>query len=204
MDIEQQATRVRKLLEFLSEVKGASLPWIDLVEIHLPQFGLLFYPASTAELGDCEAVTDPSGVDAIHILVESQLYESLSDPGSGGNRARATVAHELGHAVLHVPYLRRIRAQGQPWLKVSRTHLESSRDPESQAWAFAGCLLMPRSLLSTTQGAFTELARVYGVSHSFARAHMARLHRLISEGEVKKRSSLLLAQAAQPIIGRRQ
>ena len=104
-DVERKAGEVRALLVSLTRPEGAALPWDALVDRHLPRAGLLFYPASGAELRDCEAATDPSGETAIHILMRAELYEALTDPGPGGNRARATVAHELGRGADLLPAL---------------------------------------------------------------------------------------------------
>ncbi|MCS6898511.1 MAG: ImmA/IrrE family metallo-endopeptidase [Myxococcales bacterium] len=200
--IEERAAEIRALLVALTKVSGLALPWDELVDRHLPRVGLLFYPASAAELGDREAATDPSGEEAIHILMRPELYEALTIRGPGGNRARATVAHELGHAVLHVPFLRRQRGRAQPLTRVSRAQLAPFRDPEWQAWAFAGCLLMPRSQLAAIRKPPEEVAQLYGVSIPFAVAHYARLRLPVGGAETSLGSSLLLARAAQPAIAR--
>lgn len=201
-DVERRAAEIRGLLVSLTRAPGPALPWDELVDRHLPRAGLLFYPASSAELEDREAATDPSGDGAIHILMRSELYESLTDPGPGGNRARATAAHELGHAVLHVPYLRKQRGQSQPLTRVSRAQLAPFRDPEWQAWAFAGCMLMPRASIQCTTGTLAEIARVHGVSAQFAGAHFARLRLPVGGVEARDGPPLLLARAAQPAIAR--
>lgn len=200
-EIEQRTAEVRALLVSLTRASGAALPWDELVDRHLPRAGLLFYPASAAELEDREAATDPSGDGAIHILMQSKLYESLTDAGPGGNRARATVAHELGHAVLHVPYLRKQR--GRALLRVARSQLVPFRDPEWQAWAFAGCLLMPReSLRSMQRLALSEVARAHGVSAQFAAAHYARMRLPVGPVDEVYDAPLLLARQAPPAIAR--
>jgi len=201
-DIERRSAEVRALLVSLTKAVGPALPWDELVDRHLPRAGLLFYPASSAELGDREAATDPSGEEAIHILMRSELYEALTDAGPGGNRARATVAHELGHAVLHVPYLRHQRGQARPLTRVSRAQLAPFRDPEWQAWAFAGCLLMPRSGLETCCKPLPDVARLHGVSAQFAAAHYARLRLPVGGPDARDGPPLLLARAAQPAIAR--
>lgn len=215
-DIERRSAEVRALLVSLTRPEGPALPWDALVDRHLPRAGLLFYPASGAELRDCEAATDPSGETSIHILMRAELYEALTDPGPGGNRARATVAHELGHAVLHVPYIRQQRQQGheKALVRVTRAQLAPYRDPEWQAWAFAGCLLMPRGSLESMQGrSLVDVARVHGVSTQFAAAHCARLKVPVGATEPDERASrpspgrtveapLLLARRSQTSIAR--
>lgn len=202
-DVELRSAEVRGLLVSLTRASGAALPWDELVDRHLPRVGLLFYPASTAELEDREAATDPSGEDSIHILMQSSLYESLTDPGPGGNRARATAAHELGHAVLHVPYIRRQRSLSQVLARVTRAQLAPFRDPEWQAWAFAGCLLMPRASLQAMRGSsLVDVARAHGVSTQFAAAHYARLRVPVGIQKEPDEAPLLLARSTQTAIAR--
>jgi|GEM_PF-1268928 len=202
-DVELRSAEVRQLLVSLTRCGGPALPWDELVDRHLPRAGLLFYPASSAELEDREAATDPSGSGSILILMQAKLYESLTDPGPGGNRARATAAHELGHAVLHVPYIRRQRGESRPLVRVTRSQLAPFRDPEWQAWAFAGCLLMPRASIHASRGmTLAEAARAHGVSASFAQAHCARLRMPLGLTEEMGEAPLLLARPAQTTIAR--
>lgn len=200
-EIERRAGEVRGLLAALAGTTNPALPWAELVDRHLPRAGLLFYPASEAELRDCEAATDPSGDGAIHILMRPELYESLTDAGPRGNRARATAAHELGHAVLHVPYIRKQRGLGREkaLVRVARARLEAFRDPEWQAWAFAGCLLIPRaSIQALGDCSPAEISRIHGVSAQFTAAHMARLKLPPPQpSRAPLGASLLLARRAQ-------
>ena len=80
------------------------------VEHVLPPLGIHVTPADPAELRDCEAVTDPSGTGPIEILVAEPVWDALLAGGRKANRARTTVMHEVGHAVLHVPVVRRRNA----------------------------------------------------------------------------------------------
>lgn len=155
------------------------LDWAELVEKRLARSGLLFYPATLDELPDCEGATDPAGNGPIRILIRQDVYDDLSLPGRRSNRSRATVAHEFSHAVLHVPYIRRLRSVvfGELLLKrVTRKEIPAYEDPEWQAWALAGCILAPRQSIMTMAGASAaELAEAHGVSEAFMKAHLRRL-----------------------------
>lgn len=150
--------------------------WVD---VTLQQLGIHVYPASSMELQDNEAVTIPDGVDRdpINILLTPEDYHNLDDD----NRARATAIHELSHAILHVPLIRRRVAAlppGQPnqLPRVRRSSIKAYRDPEWQAWMLGGCILMPRTTIKMLDDQSpANVATVYGVSASFAATHLRRL-----------------------------
>src|SRR5688572_8972950 len=88
----------------------AALDVLHLVDHVLPRFNIHVGPADPAQLGDNEALTDPSGDDEIDILLRDDHWQHLLDGGRRGHRPRATVMHEVSHAILHVPVIRRRRA----------------------------------------------------------------------------------------------
>ncbi len=77
----------------------------------------------------------------------SIVDKSLADDTSkkGWRRFRATVGHEAGHCILHVP-LRRWQASlsllGRG-MKRERSTMKAYEDPEWQAWRFAHAFCMP-------------------------------------------------------------
>jgi Zn-dependent peptidase ImmA (M78 family) len=100
---------------------------------------------------------------------------------------RSTLGHEVGHCILHVPWLRqvnRIRVFQQKKGEVGEIHLyrEKSlplyRNPEWQAWRFAGALLMPekpfRSLLEEGLTKL-EISDHFQVNPSFVDTRMRAL-----------------------------
>src|ERR1700735_5244036 len=76
--------------------------WIDRI---LPRFGVHVTPAAESELGDCAALTIPSSEFECEILIREWMWNDLANE-TRPNFARATVMHELAHAILHVPALR--------------------------------------------------------------------------------------------------
>ncbi len=157
---------------------------IDLVSLveQLPAYGIHVYPASAVELEDRLAATVPIATekDETHILIQQSLWHELLDGGRAANRARATLAHELGHAILHVPILRRRmslpNAETLLNRKMRRDEIPPYRDPEWQAWAFAGNFLAPRAaILASGENTVQALADRFEVSGSMMRSHLKRL-----------------------------
>jgi hypothetical protein len=179
---------VRMLEEFAPEMLQAAGPLdiVTLIDRTLPGYGVHFYPASAIELEDRMAATDPSGDRETIVLLRHDLYEELYEGGRAAHRARATVAHELAHVVLHVPVIRRRLKSplGAHLLnRVERRQLRAFEDPEWQAWALGGSLLMPRATVTKVQPfSVTEIGARYGVSEGMARSHLKRL-RLLEGGQ---------------------
>jgi hypothetical protein len=177
--IEQIANNFRT--ELIPELRSDPLPLpvLDLVDNRLSAYAIFCYPARHAELGSRHAATDAAGGPEINIIMEQELWDQLIDGGRRANRARATVAHELGHAVLHVPVMRRrIASPNSEFLlsRVKRDSLEPYRDPEWQAWAIAGCILAPRAAIeAASASSVPELAAIFELSESMMRSHLKRL-----------------------------
>jgi hypothetical protein len=145
--------------------------WIDRI---LPRFGVHVAPAGESELGDCAALTIPAGGFECEILIREWMWNDLAHEVRP-NFARATVMHELAHAILHVPAMRRI---GDSALEHAEpgAMVPAFRDPEWQAWALAGSILMPRKTLAMlAKPDPAAVADAYIVSAQFAQAHLKRL-----------------------------
>lgn len=150
-----------------------------LVDFALPKYGVHMYPVTEVELGDRLAATDPSGEKEINILIAEDHWNLLFAGGRRAYQPRATVAHELAHAILHVPVVRaRLRHPlGHNLLsRVRRDSIPAYRDPEWQAWALAGCVLAPRQAveLANTRSV-SELAEMFTISSGMMLAHLKRL-----------------------------
>lgn len=92
------------------------------------------------------------------ILLREDHWNALSCGGSGLWRAKSTLAHELGHHVLH----------DDP----------RSTNEEEDAWAFAGCFMMPCDAVAHLDNLeHTAVAETFDVSPQFALAHLKRMKR---------------------------
>lgn len=154
---------------------------LNLVDERLPEFGIHVYPATREEIGSRDGATDPKSSDGeVTILVTEDVWEALELGGPKSYYARTTVCHEIGHAVLHVPVLRRRLLLTDALARTQRAKLRAYEDPEWQAWAFAGTILMPSATLRMLQVEYNRLttglvSAVYEVSASMAQSHLRRL-----------------------------
>jgi hypothetical protein len=164
--------------EMLEEPR--SLDVLHLADTPLPKFGINVYPATRAEIGDMVGATDPIGDAEIDILVSEEIWDALEQPAPVSHYARSTVCHEVGHAVLHVPVLRRRLLHSNALPRMQRGKLKAYEDPEWQAWTFAGAILMPSEALRMLQAKYKVLtpeivADVFEVSTKMARSYMRKL-----------------------------
>lgn len=160
----------------------AALDVADLVDYRLEREGIVVYPVQPEELPDSEAETRPTDTRWIAILMREGFYSALFEPSSSTNRARSTLAHEIGHALLHRDYLRRGHHQPKTLAlrRAPRSRLRPFEDSEWQAHAFSGAFLMPRPALRRVPLADTgALAARFGVSESFVRSHLKRIQRAL-------------------------
>ncbi len=103
--------------------------------------------------------------------VENQLVlteATCTDANNGGVRARYTVVHEIGHAVLHGSQLRVVHSLGFTVSRYSRTELRPFEDPEWQANAFAAAALMPSELVVRLLSPFSHDGAVRDESRAIA------------------------------------
>lgn len=161
---------------------GESLDVVELVDHALQREEIDVYPAREIDLSNEWGGTSfEGGVGARKIvLLREVLFDALLDPSSKHfNIARATVAHELGHAVLHVEYLRRRSHQGMAHLlqRQSSSGMMTIERSEWQAWCFGTCLLAPRAGIESLGPSATigDLARHFGVSRDLMNIHLDRL-----------------------------
>lgn len=146
--------------------------WVDRI---LPRFGIHVVPAADDELRDCAALTYPSGEAESEILVAEWIWHDLAHDARP-NFARATVMHELGHAILHVPIMRAMGAAEPQPPSADGPAVPAFSDPEWQAWALAGAILMPRRTVAMLAHPTPQsLAATYQVSEQFAAVHLRRL-----------------------------
>jgi hypothetical protein len=178
LDIERVSAEFSTLLG-LHDGGVLRIDWIPLIDFDLPKIGIHVYAVDPADIDGDEGATDPAGTGSIDVLLRQDIFDALHDPGPGGNRARATFPHELGHCVLHVGRLRKYRSHLRPdtlLRRVSRGSIPAYADPEWQAWTMAGCLVAPRELLQRLLHLTEdEIARRFGISVAFLQQHLRRL-----------------------------
>lgn len=108
----------------------------------------------------------------LEIVLAQRTYDMLQE---NHVRARSTVAHETGHAVLHTAQIIRLAGmnlKSHVAFHRDRNPHKAYLDTEWQANAFASSLLMPaegvKSLVEEKNFSTTKLVCVYGVSEESA------------------------------------
>lgn len=154
---------------------------LNLAEVTLPKSGIHVYPVGAWELPDQEAVTDPrTSTGEVIIRVREEVYDDLVRGGARARRPRATVMHEVAHAILHSEILRRRMESpvAVSYLPRRSRDVPAYKSSEWQAWALATCMLMPRSTIRMlADRSPSAVSRAYEVSEELARRHIDRLSR---------------------------
>ncbi|MCG7863444.1 MAG: ImmA/IrrE family metallo-endopeptidase [Candidatus Thiodiazotropha endolucinida] len=164
--ISEIAQQFRRLLKL-------NTPFIDVLELlesTLFEAGIVFDIRTKDEMGDDEGLCKP---DSHEILIREDVYEAACKDCP---RARFTIAHEIGHLLLHggVPQLAR------SWNPSH--HYES--DSEWQANTFAAEFLMPADLMSESHMSIQDIKRNFGVSWEAARIRYQEVY-LYRRGQLK-------------------
>jgi IrrE N-terminal-like domain len=161
-DIYDYAAQVRSVF---SPIMGGR-PWVPLdrvIEL-LPSFlpGFVCEICEPHEMGGDHGQTDP---DKQVIRIREDVYEQMCH---GQGRDRFTVAHELGHLMLH---------QGQRAIVYSRSGGASTapiyQNSEWQADTFASAFLIDEVHLSTCQSV-EDVQAAFGVSRPAAEARFRK------------------------------
>lgn len=150
-----------------------------LVDYELQKFGIHVSPVDDSDLPGAHAMALFRGNvgDDIDVIVSETEWDHLTAGGRRAHHARGSVAHEIGHAVLHVNVVRRRRALGLGLPRQAKIRdVPSFRNAEWQAWCFGTCLLAPRrTILMAGTLDVGELARIYHVSEGLMALHLKRL-----------------------------
>jgi hypothetical protein len=129
----------------------------------------------------------PSGIYGMTDSVDcrSTISSEMVDDPLQIKFARSTIAHECGHAILHVPEFRAKRkllrsVQGDASIRLYRQQdIPTYRNPEWQAHRFAAGLLMPGMMveIAVREGAksLAELSDIFNVSEPFVRSRLKTL-----------------------------
>lgn len=159
--------QIRKMARFIRRIAGEENKlYFDIVrflDIILPQidpeFSLII--EGKEKLGDCHGLTYP---DRNEIHIREDVYNRALD---GSGRDRLTMAHELFHLLQHeksnISYARTSGNQ----------KIVAFRDPEWQADAFGGELLIPAHLAKGMEA--DEIVSKCGVSYKAAYCQISKM-----------------------------
>lgn len=163
-DIIEKAELIRTVTEMAMDTKTEQFPILHFAEIIIPQIAedFTFVIGSKEEMGNNLGLTD---IKEKTITIREDVYENAYN---GNGRDLFTIAHEVGHVLLH---------SEQNIQQLARTNKETIKpyeNPEWQADTFAAELLMPASMITEDDTVFT-VARRFGVSYSAARIRLNKL-----------------------------
>ncbi|WP_449390824.1 ImmA/IrrE family metallo-endopeptidase [Eoetvoesiella caeni] len=131
-------------------------------------------------LGGQISYYETSSTDAASgsIFIEPESFEIRLPMDTGPLRDRFTIAHELGHLVLHYYYPQSLGKLG-PHETMVATRFGQGR-VESEANWFAASFLMPAADFTATlrdrNGSLSAVAQLFGVSVPAARVRAESLH----------------------------
>lgn len=151
-NIENLADAVRRAFNLFDV---PFFPVVSLVELGLHHLvdGYEFDVVEVAEMGPREGAVNPlTGA----FMLREDVYEAAINHQP---RPRFTVAHEAGHALMHVRTLNR--------LPITNGEVPIYCDPEWQANRFGGALLMPRHMVGSCTS-INEIMSRFGVSRDCA------------------------------------
>lgn len=149
-DIERFSLEVRRLLGYQDH---QAVDMLRLIEFVLPLAleGFQYEIVEDRELADAEATT---ASNERLIKISSGCYAKAR---SGEGRPQFTLAHELGHLLLHC---------GKPF-EMARGTVKVFADPEWQADCFAGAFLAPASEVKKCRSV-SEIAARFAISKAAA------------------------------------
>lgn len=155
--IEQLAATVRRVLGIPAEGRIAMQPILE------HALDVIFEDGHFEVLEDHEMAGAEARVSTYEpvISLSARTYRQLQKSDA---RARMTVAHEVGHLLMHC---------AMPVAMNSGTY-DPRRDPEWQADMFAAALLMPRTAF-IKMASINQAMQVFGVSRSAAVQRARRL-----------------------------
>lgn len=125
--------------------------------------------------------------DEMESVIDRSLIED-TDPIQK-RRCRATIGHEVGHAVLHVHQFRNLKATLKFIHDKNNSELRLYREdsvptycnPEWQAWRFAKAILMPAVTVEQSVKIYSSIrdfAKTYEVNQKFAASRLKELNLL--------------------------
>ena len=159
--------QIRELARLIRKLQGAErelyFPILDFMEKTLPLLipTFSFRVGCMEEMGECEGLTFP---EKDEIVIREDVYKRAVD---GGGRERLTIAHELYHYLEH-------SNQTVAFARTDGSAIPPYKDPEWQADAFGGELLIPYDLAKNL--IIEEIMEKCAVSKSAAMVHYRKMH----------------------------
>lgn len=132
-------------------------PIVDVMELLLPRMspGFVYEYATKEEMGADHGRTFPN---ENRIIIRDDIYEGASE---GKGRDRLTIAHEIGHLLLHRGDVVFARSESN--------NIAAYESSEWQANCFGGELLVPSTSIPLFQGlSVAQVAEMCGTSYDAA------------------------------------
>lgn len=158
LSLKQIRNFCNKVRKIFNVPPDAPIDIVRLYEYVLIEIGVDFEIVPQSEMGSKHGETL---LQSNLIRIREDVYERAC---RGFGRDRLTMAHELGHLILHrVERIALSRDDGE---------IPPYKDPEWQANAFAGELLAPYKYIQ--EMSIKDIARYYGVTESAAKVQKRR------------------------------
>lgn len=156
-DIRKLTQHVRQITQVSQYKKFCVVHWFE--DRFCDLMGFTYDICEAQDMGDNHALTRHENK---HIYIREDIYNRARQ---GHGRDRATVIHEVGHALMHTPdrvvYARNFQ----------EAEIPTYAQPEWQAKVFAGEFLAPVSLMELGMCA-ADVADQFGISHDAALVQM--------------------------------
>lgn len=131
----------------------------------------------------------PPGIDGCTSISDNTVYinSELTNNPHDEKYLRSTIAHELGHVILHVPFLRELniekifsqkKKEEQGIQLYRKDEIPVYKNPEWQAWRFAGALLMPEPAIRKhlkSGLSLSQIANAFMVNQPFLKSRLKAL-----------------------------
>lgn len=159
--------QIRALAKLIRKIQGVEhdlyFPILDFMEKTLPTLipTFSFRVGSIAEMGEYEGLTFP---ERDEIVIREDVYAKALD---GGGRERLTIAHELYHYLEH-------SNQTVAFARTNGSTIPPYKDPEWQADAFGGELLVPYDLAKNLN--VYQIMEICEVSRRAAEVQYSKIH----------------------------
>ena len=157
-DLRKMAIIVRIMEECVEELYFDIVHFLDITLPKLdPDFSFNVKPIE--EMGECHGLTFP---DRKEIQIREDVYNRACE---GSGRDRMTMAHELFHLLQH-------EKSNISYARTENGNIPLYRDPEWQAEAFGGELLVPHHLIHGME--VEDIIKKCGVSSKAAKCQLVK------------------------------